>query len=140
MPTIGGQPTRLAQGGRNPHFSPDGQWIAYWMGIHGGSILTGGEGGEIYVVPASSGEARRLAVDLPLTGDPIWSRGGKRLLVLCLDTSDWCVISMNGEPSRRTGIFDSLKRQAFQSESIESLVSRSGRPVRSSFRRFMATL
>lgn len=25
--TIGGEPTRLAPGGQNPHFSPDGQWM-----------------------------------------------------------------------------------------------------------------
>ena len=113
IPTIGGQPTRLAQAGRNPHVSPDGQWIAYWIGIQNSAIVTGGEGGEIYVVPASGGQPRQLGYG----GNPIWSPDGKRLLVLCPDISDeppdWCVISMNREPSRRTGVFDSLKRHGF---------------------------
>ncbi len=115
--TIGGEPTRLGLAGRNPRYSPDGQWIAYWVGVHGSSVLTGEEGGEVYVLPAAGGQPRRLGTDLRHSGNPVWGPDGKHLVVFCPEAADdsptWCVISLNGEPSRRTGLFDILKRQGF---------------------------
>lgn len=116
IPTIGGEPTRLAPRGRNPLFSPDGKWIAYWTGIPNKTALTGGEGGEIYLLPASGGQSRRLAADLSYAGNPLWSPDSKRLMVFSptvSDEFDWSVIPLNGEPSIRTFIFESLKRQGF---------------------------
>lgn len=51
----GGEARRLTsfQGSEsNPHFSPDGQWIAF-SGEYGGNV-------DVYVVPVSGGEPRRL--------------------------------------------------------------------------------
>jgi DNA-binding winged helix-turn-helix (wHTH) protein len=31
IPAIGGEATLIAKGGRDPRFSPDGRWIAYWQ-------------------------------------------------------------------------------------------------------------
>jgi DNA-binding winged helix-turn-helix (wHTH) protein len=116
MPTIGGEPTRLAPGGRSPRFSPDGRWIAYWTGVPNTTVLTGGEGGAIYVLPTTGGQPRRLGAGLHYAANPVWSPDSKRLMAFCPDASDeyvWCVISMHAEPSSRTSIFDSLKRQGF---------------------------
>lgn len=116
IPTIGGEPIRVAPGGRNPRFSPDGRWIAYWTGIPNKTVLTGGEGGELYVVSAGGGQPRRLGTDLSNVGNPVWSPDSERLTAFCQVGSGefaWCVISMNGEPSVRSSIFDSLKRQGF---------------------------
>src|SRR5207302_4367447 len=33
--TTGGEARRIADFGRRPRFSPDGQWIAYWVGPTG---------------------------------------------------------------------------------------------------------
>jgi hypothetical protein len=49
IPTIGGEVTRLAPAGRDPHFSPGGRWIAYWTGTIDTSIVTGSGGGEFYI-------------------------------------------------------------------------------------------
>ncbi len=116
IPTIGGEPTRLVPGGRNPHFSPDGKWIAYWTGTPWKTVVTGGGGGDIYVVPASGGEPRRLAADLSYAGNPVWSPNSRNLMVSFQTVSNefaWSVISLNGEPSIRTTIFESLKQQGF---------------------------
>jgi Tol biopolymer transport system component len=116
IPTIGGEPTRLARGGRNPRFSPDGQWIAYWTGVPSRTVVTGGEGGEIYVLPAGGGQPSRLAVDLRWAGNSVWSPDGKRLMVLASTESNefaWAVVSLNGEPSIRTTAFEALRRQGF---------------------------
>jgi len=116
IPTIGGEPTRIAPRGRNPTFSPDGKWIAYRTGIPNKPAVTGGEGGEVYLLPASGGQPRRLAADLSNAGNPVWSPDSKRLMVFSTtvaDEFDWFVISPKGEQSTRTSIFESLKRQGF---------------------------
>ena len=35
IPTIGGEPTRLVQRVETRAILPDGQWIAYWVGVPG---------------------------------------------------------------------------------------------------------
>src|SRR5262249_16672933 len=32
VPSLGGEPRRIADEGRRPRFSSDGQWVAYWVG------------------------------------------------------------------------------------------------------------
>ena len=116
IPTIGGEPARLAAGGRNPRFSPDGKWIAFWTGVPNTTVLTGGEGGDLYVLSATGGQPHRLGASLHYAGNPVWSPDSKRLLAFCPDASDgflWCVIPMNGVPSSRASVFDSLKQQGF---------------------------
>jgi hypothetical protein len=111
--TIGGDPTRLAPGGRNPRFSPDGQWIAYWIGIQNSAIVTGGEGGEIYIVPASGGQPRHLGQGGIPSGVPMVSVYLYFVQILLTSYALGAVIPTNGEPSRRTDMFNFLKRQGF---------------------------
>jgi eukaryotic-like serine/threonine-protein kinase len=120
VPTIGGQATRLAPAGRNPHFSPDGRWIAYWSGGYSSSIVTGSGGGELYILPANGGQARPIGRDLTAEGDPVWCADSQHLLVLRPPEAntpeadiDWWMVSIDGKPSRKTGIFDVLRRQGF---------------------------
>lgn len=114
--SIGGEPIRIASDGRNPRLSPDGRWIAYWKGISYWTTLTGGDGGDLEVIPAGGGLPRRLAADLPSVGAPVWSPNGKHLMAFCPSGSDevgLCVIALDGRPSRRTNIIDVLTRQGF---------------------------
>ncbi len=114
--TIGGEANRLAAGGWNPRFSPDGRWIAFWAGFHSSSVLTGGEFGELYVVPSKGGQTRRLAADLHHAVNPVWSPDSKHLLAYVQWDSnprDWYVVSINGARSRQTGIFRALEQQGF---------------------------
>jgi Tol biopolymer transport system component/DNA-binding winged helix-turn-helix (wHTH) protein len=120
IPTIGGQATRVASAGRNPQFSPDGRWIVYWTGINDTSIVTGSAGGELSIIPAVGGQARRIGVDIPAEGDPVWSPDSRHVLafrppeVSASEADiDWWMVSTDGKPSRRTGIFDVLRQQGF---------------------------
>lgn len=116
IPTIGGEANRLAAGGWNPRFSPDGRWIAFWAGFHSSSVLTGGEFGELYVVPSDGGQIRRIASDLHYAVNPVWSPDSKHLLAYVQWDSnprDWYVVTIDGAPSRQTGIFRALERQGF---------------------------
>ncbi len=117
IPVIGGEMTRVASGGRTPSYSPDGKWIAYWIGVENG---TNNAIGLTYVIPAKGGVPRRLANDLPSATYPVWSADSTHLLVFASDVlkfigmMDWWVLSLDGNPSRRTNAFEHLKREGFE--------------------------
>src|SRR5260370_3654859 len=67
VPTLGGDPVLLAPGGRNPRFSPDGRWVAYWTG--GG----GGTGAGAFLFSAGGGQTHPLLPQRDLTPQPVWS-------------------------------------------------------------------
>src|SRR3984957_18559896 len=74
VPREGGTARQLTTGGHetNPIFSPDGKWIAF-TGEYDGNA-------DVYVMPASGGEPKRLtwhpAVDVAVG----WTPDGKRIL------------------------------------------------------------
>ena len=108
--SLGGEVLRLTRAGRNPHFSPDGRWIAYWVDAPG----------TLYVIPAEGGDPRRVGSDLHAASNPVWSPDNKHLLAyvppprgFVWSEADWWLVSLSGEPSKRTGAFSELKRQGF---------------------------
>ena len=70
IPALSGRERLIATRGRNPRFSPDGQWIAYW------------DADKTYVVPVGGGPPRQLAAEFLIATHPVWFRDGKRLLVV----------------------------------------------------------
>ena len=65
---LGGEARKIAYHGRRPRFSPDGKWIAYWIGTETGdtsssAFLVPGAG-KIYIVPAAGGTPRELGLYL----------------------------------------------------------------------------
>jgi eukaryotic-like serine/threonine-protein kinase len=115
IPAIGGQLIRLAPRGLAPHLSPDGKWISFQVGYGLTAIITGSSIGQSFVMPISGGSARRIGADLPSAANPVWSPDSQHLLVYedVDDSSDWFLISTAGGASRRTGLFQALKRQGF---------------------------
>jgi len=120
IPVIGGEPFRLTQSGRSPRFSPDGHWIAYWSGGSDAVVPTVRGAGAVYVIASGGGEPKRLGLDLPTAGNPVWSPDGQHLLVYvspktgyAWDTADWWLIALDGSPSKRTDNFSTLKSQGF---------------------------
>ena len=105
----------LAIRGRNPQFSPDGQYIVYWTGDKDESVPSG----RLYLIPATGGTATRLAVDFEDARLPIWSsdghfilfsgcRGSGQSLRTCLD---WWATRADGTGLIKTGAMSLLRRQ-----------------------------
>lgn len=113
IPTLGGEARLIARYGRNPHFSPDGNWIAYWVGDRQSSS-------EIYLVRASGGQARALEFHpaVRTARYPIWSPDGK-YVIFCGSPSlhpnamrenyDWWVASVETGAAFKTEAFPVLE-------------------------------
>jgi Tol biopolymer transport system component len=123
---LGGPARRIAPEGRWPQFSPDGNWIAYWVGgVYGGA---GGVYGaslsirdltRICVVPSAGGQPRRLRSDFAAASYPVWTPDGAHLLFLgnrdeklpMEDSLDWWVTPLDDGPAIKTGAL-AVTRQA----------------------------
>ncbi len=75
----GGSARLLAPNGRNPRFSPDGRWIAYWTGSPGGASLP--PAGRGFVIPSGGGDPRPLLADFAAAVCPVWSTRDSQLLL-----------------------------------------------------------
>ncbi len=117
IPTFGGQAQLLAQGGFGPSFSPDGQWIAYWVGLPGSGFVPGSS--QVYVKPASGGPAKALGTNLVATCWPIWAPDSKHLLLVGKpDTKvessvsvDWWVAPLAGGPAVKAFALEPFRSQ-----------------------------
>ncbi|MCU1329979.1 MAG: serine/threonine protein kinase, partial [Bryobacterales bacterium] len=116
VPTLAGEPRLIAKFGRDPKFSPDGRWLAYWVGSEWGSML-GVAFGKVFVVPSAGGEPRRMAADFAYAGLPLWSPDGTRLLICGNDkptpqySGDWWVVPLDGGSPVRAGAVRKFSRQ-----------------------------
>src|SRR5262249_58912660 len=68
IPSLGGVEQRIADQGRNPRFSPDGNWIAYWVGD-----LSFFGRRHLYVIPATGGQPREPQAGLFFASHPVSS-------------------------------------------------------------------
>ena len=111
----GGTVRRVAQVARprNPRFSPDGRWIAYWIGRPIGITRAPGATGEAFIVSSDGGSPRALLPAFASVRHPIWSADGQRLLFIgARDSSDtgvdWYIASRDGNTATKTNAYDSL--------------------------------
>jgi Tol biopolymer transport system component/DNA-binding winged helix-turn-helix (wHTH) protein len=109
-PALGGTPTLIAQGGRNPQCSPDGKLVAYWIGLAETASSKG-----IYIVPSSGGAATRIAAELSAARAPLWAPDGKTLLVAGAGRSvplnrDWWLVPTGGGAAKPLNIRAHLNR------------------------------
>jgi Tol biopolymer transport system component/DNA-binding winged helix-turn-helix (wHTH) protein len=122
---MGGTPRLLAKYGRRPRYSPDGSWVAYWVGSTSGLSVTAQGSGKIFVVPSDGGEPRDLEPQFAAARYPVWSEDGKWLLFVgsrvphfeaqYLDSrnqlGDWYVIPARGGAAQETGILPITRQQ-----------------------------
>jgi len=103
VPALGGEPRKIVEEGRQPRFSRDGNWIAYWVGPQH-------HGGALYVTPSAGGPARQLVKEDARS--PVWAPDGKHLLYRRI-LRDWYVVPLDGGPTVQTGVVDLLLRRGF---------------------------
>ena len=105
----------LVGGGRGPRFSPDGGYIAYWVGDEDKTVASG----RLYVLSLSGGPPVRLATDFKDARQPAWSsdgryliftgcRSGEQAMPTC---SEWWVTSRDGNTLQNTGALTLLRSQ-----------------------------
>jgi Tol biopolymer transport system component/tRNA A-37 threonylcarbamoyl transferase component Bud32 len=81
VPAAGGESRRIADYGRRPRFSPDGRWIAYWVGPPGvGNVADGAY--KVFIIPAAGGTPRQIRPDFSSANFPVWSPDSQSLLLL----------------------------------------------------------
>ena len=120
IPAIGGEAILLAKGGRDPRFSPDGRWIAYWAGTMLGAPLFA-NAGTVYLVPSTGGSPQLLLSDLTQAGVPVWSQDGTRLILYGRKDDlppneggwNWWVVPVQGGSATSTGAFEWLREKGF---------------------------
>src|SRR5262249_18984060 len=98
-------------------FSPDGNWIAYWLG---GVRTNPGQrvDQQVWVVPAAGGVPRRIQPEFVTARYPVWSPDGRYLLFTGWrdgnappqESFDWWVSPIDGGPAVKTGAADVLRR------------------------------
>lgn len=118
MPALGGQERLIASRGLNPHFSPDGKWIVYWVGEETNASPSASS----YIVPATGGEPRQVVPSFADARYPIWTPDGRSILFEGVDVwspdsepdTDWWVAPVENTRDRsrtvRTGAFASIAR------------------------------
>jgi len=136
MPTLGGEKRFLTKHGRNPKYSPDGKWLAYWVGEPHLLSLTNPDsayvsyGPKILVMPANGGMAKQLQES---GVGPVWLPDSKHLL--CLGDGDFEVLSLNGGPAVKTGVMAILNHAGLVSVGVGGMWALDGDalllPVRS---------
>jgi Tol biopolymer transport system component len=124
----GGEARLVAQSGRRPRFSPDGQWLAYWVGTetadNTGAFMVPGAG-QLFLVAATGGAPRPFHPEFAAAGYPIWTPDGRHVLFLgnrepnVYDdgTMDWWVADVDGGVVVRTGAASAFTGTGFASVS-----------------------
>jgi eukaryotic-like serine/threonine-protein kinase len=111
MPSLGGAPRRIADGGRRPRWSPDGSQIAYWTGQNMAYLLFPAQ---IHIIGFKGGESRAVQPGMAMARWPVWSRDGRYLLFLGAREAgtgiDWYTAPVDGGPAIATGAHALLKR------------------------------
>ena len=116
MPSFGGQERLVAPRGNNPRFSPDGKWIAYWIGEAANLMPSA----RTYVVPATGGAPTQLQPSFADARFPIWAPDGTHILFQGVDVwksdtdpdPDWWVTPVHegkdAGKAIKTGAWDSV--------------------------------
>ncbi len=114
----GGDARLIAPGGRRPRFSPDGRWIAYWVGPP--EFGPRPEGAyKVFVIPAAGGQPRPIRANFASCTYPTWSADSFRLLFLGRQESaskepeanDWWLTTLDDGQLHNTGACRLFHRQ-----------------------------
>jgi Tol biopolymer transport system component len=126
VPALGGTARRIADLGRTPRFSPDGKWIAYWVGD---PSYFGRR--HVFIIPAEGGTSRELQPDFYFATHPVWSpdsehvlfRGARDDKETAAQGFDWWVASIDGGPAIKTGASQLPLRQLIPATECSQLLT-----------------
>jgi Tol biopolymer transport system component len=110
VPITGGPQKRIADGGDNPRFSPDGSQVAFDLENPDGTYA-------ICTVPASGGRSKRLTnPDFRYARGPLWTPDGRFVLFVGAmhsqpDRYDWWAAPSDGGTAIQTGVSQTILRQ-----------------------------
>jgi serine/threonine protein kinase/Tol biopolymer transport system component len=115
--TSGGEPRLVAERGVGPRWSPDGQWLAYWVGPDSGSFGPD-SARKVFLLPASGGEPQQFRPEFLTASFPVWSPDGKYMMFMGLrdreqGNNDWWVAPLEGGEAVKTGTIDIFLRHGF---------------------------
>ncbi|MBI3693389.1 MAG: PD40 domain-containing protein [Acidobacteria bacterium] len=115
--TLGGTERKIAERGRRPRFSPDGNWVAYWLGEPASQR---GAPGQIFVVAATGGTPRLVQPDFRGVRNPVWLPDGKHLLFEGVTgrqgVYDWWVTPVDSGKAIPTGAYALFERHKLAPE------------------------
>ncbi|HEV2486531.1 MAG TPA: winged helix-turn-helix domain-containing protein [Terracidiphilus sp.] len=123
-----GEARLIAANGRRPKFSPDGKWIAYWVGEetgdNTGNFMVPGAG-KVFIVSSSGGPPKAIQPHFAAAGYPIWTPDARHLLFLGNrdpnlyneGAVDWWVAAIDGGEAARTGASAAFQKTGFASAS-----------------------
>ena len=118
IPAFGGEPRLLAPRGQDPRFSPDGKYLAYWIGEIHGRLPSA----KSYVMPASGGTPRQLCPRLADARYPVWAPDSQHLLLQASpspnlppdEDAEWWVASPDGSEPVNTGALKRFRAQGLE--------------------------
>jgi eukaryotic-like serine/threonine-protein kinase len=95
---LGGPEELIVPDGRRPRVSPDGRWVAYWVGRTGSGNPFAKGAANAFVIDYNGGTPRQLAPEFATARHPVWSADSKQLLFFGNREEgkppDWCLVSM----------------------------------------------
>jgi eukaryotic-like serine/threonine-protein kinase len=114
IPSLGGQERLVVPLGNNPRFSPDGKWIAYWVGESTNMTPSA----RSYILPVTGGVPRQLQPSFADARFPIWTPDGTHILFEGVDVwksdtdpdRDWWVTPIDGGKAVKTGAWSAIAR------------------------------
>lgn len=86
IPVSGGEPKKLVALGRRPKYSPDGRWIAYWVGTDAADLSQSrfpAPGlSKMYIIPSAGGSPVQIQSGFAAASYPVWTPDSAHLLFL----------------------------------------------------------
>jgi serine/threonine protein kinase len=115
---FGGEPRLLAPRGQDPRFSPDGKYLAYWIG----EVHARQPSARSYVMPASGGTPRQLCPQLADARYPVWAPDSQHLLLQASpdpnlppdEDAEWWAASLDGSNPVNTGALKRFRAQGLE--------------------------
>jgi serine/threonine protein kinase/Tol biopolymer transport system component len=113
IPTMGGDAALFAPRGRNPRYSPNGRYVAYWEGRESGGVLAGSA--RVFILESGGGQPRQLGAELAGALFPVWSPDSDSVLVLGRgpqeESPEWYILPVDGSAPRPTHAIQELRKQ-----------------------------